>query len=134
VRDGQLRLNDLSRSIEREKSAMLDAMRKLAQVNSRLGAIEIERRNAASQQERIEQRRAALAEELGVLSGQEAEGEAALADTLTKLSEKQQELAQRKEASNLLGKQIAELSRRLGAERENRSALMSRRKLLEDLE
>jgi chromosome segregation protein len=134
VRDGQLRLNDLSRSIEREKSAMLEAMRKLAQVNSRLGAIEIERRNAASQQERIEQRRAALAEELGVLSGQEAEGEAALADTLTKLSEKQQELAQRKEESNLLGKQIAELSRRLGAERENRSALMSRRKLLEDLE
>ena len=43
-RDGQLQLNQLNREIEQNKSAVLDLMRKLAQVNSRLGAIEIERR------------------------------------------------------------------------------------------
>ena len=51
-RDGQLRLNAISQEVEQNKAAILDLMRKLAATNSRLGAIEIERKNIAAQQSR----------------------------------------------------------------------------------
>ena len=56
-RDGQLALNTINREIEQHKQAILDLMRKLANTNSRLGAIEIERKNIAAQQARIGERR-----------------------------------------------------------------------------
>ena len=47
-RDGQLQLNKLSQEIEQNKAAILDLMRRLASVNSRLASIEIERKNIAA--------------------------------------------------------------------------------------
>src|SRR5687768_86556 len=48
-RDGQLQINELNQQVERNKSQVLDLMRKLSQVNSRLGAIDIEQKNIAAQ-------------------------------------------------------------------------------------
>ncbi|MGH7213247.1 MAG: chromosome segregation SMC family protein, partial [Tepidisphaeraceae bacterium] len=56
-RDDQLQLARLSREIEQNKAVILDDMRKLAQINSRLGAIEIERKNITAQQTRLGERR-----------------------------------------------------------------------------
>ncbi|HEY8667073.1 MAG TPA: AAA family ATPase, partial [Tepidisphaeraceae bacterium] len=56
-RDGQLQLNQLNQQVEQHKSAVLELMRRLATINSRIGAIEIERKNIASQQARLGERR-----------------------------------------------------------------------------
>ena len=50
--------------VEQNKAAILDLMRKLAATNSRLGAIEIERKNIAAQQSRIAERRRVVVEEI----------------------------------------------------------------------
>ena len=57
-RDGQHRHNQTISEIDKNKNAILDLMRRLAQTNSRLGAIEIERKNIAAQQTRLPPRRA----------------------------------------------------------------------------
>src|SRR5436305_1466494 len=55
-RDGQLQLNSLSQEIEQNKAAILDLMRRAASVNSRIASIEIEHKNIAAQQARLEVR------------------------------------------------------------------------------
>src|SRR5438477_6168499 len=72
-RDGQLQLNQLTQDVEKNKSAILDLMRKLAQTNSRLGAIEIERKNIATQQQRLGERRRIVIEEMERIETQRAE-------------------------------------------------------------
>ncbi|MCS7033683.1 MAG: AAA family ATPase, partial [Phycisphaerae bacterium] len=52
-KDGQLRINAIEREIEQSKDALLEMMRRLAQLSSRLNSIEIERRNIAQQQARL---------------------------------------------------------------------------------
>ena len=81
-RDGQLQLNQANQKIEQNKSAILDLMRELASVNSRLGAIEIERRNIASHQTRLADRRQVVLAELQTLETQRAEAQAKLDQTL----------------------------------------------------
>src|SRR5581483_4433975 len=56
-RDGQLQLNQLNQQLEQSKSTVLDLMRQLAAVSSRLSSIEIERKNVIAQQTRLADRR-----------------------------------------------------------------------------
>src|SRR5205085_1265434 len=68
--DGQLQLNSANQQVEQHKAAILDLMRKLSQVNSRLGAIEIERKNIASHQARLADRRRIVLGDLETLETQ----------------------------------------------------------------
>src|SRR5215212_3059322 len=63
-REGQLRLNALNQQIEQHKGSILELMRKLATLNSRIGGIEIERKNIAAQQDRLGERRRVVLEEV----------------------------------------------------------------------
>jgi chromosome segregation protein len=133
-RDGQLQLNQLNQQVEQHKSAVLDLMRKLAQANSRLGAIEIERKNIANQQSRLGERRRVVIEELEGLEKQREELQVKLDEAVARIAEQQQHVEARRAEAAALGKQIAEVTEQLGAAREHRSGLMSRQKLLQDLE
>jgi chromosome segregation protein len=133
-RDGQHRLNQASSQIEQNKNAILDLMRRLAQTNSRLGAIEIERRNIASQQERVAGRRRVVVEELESLEAARTQLEEKLNGVRSHISEQQKALEDKRAESAALGQQIDQLSEQLGAAKEHRSGLVSRQKLLEDLE
>ena len=64
----ELKLASTNKEIEQNKSAILDLMRRLAQTNSRLGHIEIERKNIASQQSRLAERRQVVVAELETLA------------------------------------------------------------------
>lgn len=133
-RTAQLRHNEVNRTLDEQKSAYLDAMRKLAQVESRLQSIEIEQKSLAAQQEKLGARAAALSTEA---SGIEA-GKATLLESIEQVLaqiEQQQTLASERagEAKNL-GSAIKQLTERLGAAREHRSGLLSRQKMLQDLE
>ena len=133
-RDAQLQLNQANQQIEQHKAAILDLMRKLSSVNSRLGAIEIERRNIVSHQQRLAARRQVVLAELEALEAQRTEAQAKLDQAATHLAEQQALLADRKADAVQLGKQLAQVSEQLGSAKEHRSALLSRQKVLKDLE
>ena len=133
-REGQHQLNQAVQEIERNKNAILDLMRRLAQTNSRLGAIEIERKNIAAQQERVAQRRRVVVEELEVLTTARAELDQKLEAAKQHIAEQQQALENKRQEAAALGQQIGQISEQLGAAREHRSGLVSRQRLLSDLE
>ncbi len=133
-RDGQLQLNQLNKESEQNKAAVLDLMRKLATVNSRLGAIEIERKNIASQQTRLGDRRRVVVDELEALAAKKAELRQKLDEAVVHIADQQAKLDDKKREAAALGKQNSIIGEQLGAAKEHRSGLMSRQKLLKDLE
>ncbi|HEX4056480.1 MAG TPA: chromosome segregation protein SMC [Tepidisphaeraceae bacterium] len=132
--EGQLQLNSAAAQIEKQKSAILDLMRKLAANGSRLGAIDIERKNVASQQDRLNQRRMQLERELQTLESARSELAGKLQEITAKIAEQQADLEAKRAAATALGKHISQIGERLGAAKEHRSGLISRQKLLADLE
>ncbi len=132
--DGQLRLNQIHQEIEQNKSAVLDLMRQIAAVSSKLGAIEIERNNIVAQQQRLGQRRQIVVEELSTLDVQKHQSQEKLAAALGQIETQERELEARKHESAALGQQIAMVTQHLSAAREHRSGLISRQNLLTDLE
>ena len=133
-RDAQLALAELQRRSEQDKASILETMRLLAGVQSRLSAIETERRNHQQQRDRLETRRqevAAQAEQAGKLRDELVES---LRATETELLGRQQQLEQQKQSAANLGERIRGISEKLGNAKEQRSALHSRQRLLQDLE
>jgi chromosome segregation protein len=133
-RDGQLALNNLNREIEQQKSAILDLMRKVAQTNNAISSIDIERKNIAAQQTRIAQRRQIVVEEIEKLDSQRSELQQKLEVIQKSMADRQKQLDDRRQDAAQLGKQIANTAEQLGSAREHRSGLMSRQKVLQDLE
>ncbi|MGB7157503.1 MAG: chromosome segregation protein SMC [Tepidisphaeraceae bacterium] len=133
-RDGQLQLNQLSREVEQHKGAILDLMRKLASVNSRIGAMEIEHKNIAAQQARLGERRRVVMEEIEALQVQRDASQQKLDGVVSEIDSQQMRLEAKREAATALGRQISSISESLGAAKEHRSGLVSRQRLLSDLE
>lgn len=133
-RSQQLRVGEIERSMSEHKSAYLDSMRKGSQIENRLQAAGIERRNLMQQSEKLSTRQSQLRQEQSeyqIHHDQLSVDLAGLVETLAHLGEQlrattghQQELSQ----------QQRDLAKRLGGAREHRSGLLSRQKLLEDLE
>jgi chromosome segregation protein len=131
---GQIQLNSTGEEIEKRKSAILDLMRKLAAIGSRLGAIDIERKNVSSQESRLQQRRGQVRGELDALrivADDLAEKLRLISETI---STQAAELEAKRGSAAALGKQIEQVGERLGAAKEHRSGLVSRQKLLADME
>jgi chromosome segregation protein len=133
-REGQHQLNQTVAEIDRNKNAILDLMRRLAQTNSRLGAIEIERKNFAAQQERVAQRRRVVVEELEGLENTRRELQEKLDAAKAHVEDQQRALEGKRAEAAALGQQISQISEQLGAAKEHRSGLVSRQRLLSDLE
>jgi chromosome segregation protein len=133
-RDGQLQLNQLNQQAEQGKSAILDCMRRLAQINNRLGAIEIERKNIAAQQQRLAERRRVVLGEQELLEARRVELQGKLDGVVGTIQSQQQQMEAKRGEAAQLGTQIRQLSEQLGAAKEHRSGLLSREKLLKDLE
>ncbi|CAN5520995.1 chromosome segregation protein SMC [soil metagenome] len=133
-RDGQLTLNQLNQQVEQNKAAILDLMRKLASTNSRLGAIEIERKNIGAQQTRLAERRRIVLGEIEQLETTRGELQTKLDAAIAHIADQQSKFEAKKTEAAALGKQIAQVTEQMGAAREHRSGLISRQKLLSDLE
>ena len=132
--DTQLQLNQSNREIEQHKTSILDLMRRSAAVNNRLGAIEIERRNIAAQQQRLASRRQVVLSEIETLEAGRKELDETLAAVVAEIGGLQSQLEESVQQASVLDKQITMMTERLGAAREHRSALLSRQRLLQDLE
>ncbi len=133
-RQDQLRANDINREIDQHKLAMLDAMRKLAGVESRLSSIVNERKNAAAQQERMSARRQQLADEHAQAQARHGELEAAVHATLAQIADLNAQAQVRAEEASSLSASIKQLTERLGSAREQRSGLLSRQRTLSEME
>jgi chromosome segregation protein len=132
--EGQLQLNAAAAQIEKQKAAVLDFMRKLAGVGSRLGAIEIEQKNLALQQSRLTERQSVVEQEIQALDTARSDLTARMKEASARVQDLQQLLEGKRADAMALGKQIAQVGERLGAGKEHRSGLLSREKLLKDLE
>ncbi len=133
-KDGQLQLNTLNREVEQHKAAVLDLMRRSSQLANRLGSIEVERRNLGAQQQRLGDRQKVVAAEAEAATGRKAELQAKLDEALSLIAARQAELEATKQDAAALGKRLAGVSQQLGSAREGRSGLLSRQKVLKDLE
>ncbi|HEY1686245.1 MAG TPA: chromosome segregation protein SMC [Tepidisphaeraceae bacterium] len=133
-REGQLSLNKIAQEIEQNKSRLLDLMRLLGQTGSRLGAIEIERKNIAGHQSRLSERRRLVVDELAELDEQRSKSEQKLSRAEMDIQVLQLQSNQRKREAAELGQQIQQIAENLSQAREQRSALVSRQNLLKDLE
>jgi chromosome segregation protein len=132
--DCQIRLGKIDQDREQAKAVILDTLRRLAGVNSRLGALEIERKNVSAQGKRLTDRQKIVADDLGRLESAGAELRQKLEQTKLLMSEQQSQLESKRSEALAIGKQIAQVGEQLGAAREHRCGLDSRRKMLEDLE
>src|SRR5687767_14468869 len=101
----QLELNQISREIEQNKAAILDLMRRSSQVSNRLGAIEIERKNIASQQQRLGQRRQIVLSEIEVLETGRKELDETLAVVASEITGLQSQIEESTKEASALGKQ-----------------------------
>ena len=72
--------------------------------------------------------------ELEILAGKKADLQNRLEEANARIADQQAKLEEKKRESAALGKQIAQLGEQLGAAKEHRSGLLSRQKLLKDLE
>jgi chromosome segregation protein len=130
----QLKLHELVNLIEKNKQTVLDLMRQLAKVNSRLASIEIERRNISAMQQRQGERRRQVATDISSAEDLTAELKTKLDEVIRQIAEKQSEQEVRKQSASELGARIKTLTESLGSAKEHRSGLLSRQKLLQDLE
>jgi chromosome segregation protein len=133
-RDGQLALNQLNQQVEQDKAAVLDLMRQLASVNSRLASIEIERKNISAQQARLSERRRVVVEEIQAIESTRNQLITELDAVTNTLAQQAADMTALREQAQELGQTISVLSEQLGAAKEHRSGLLSREKLLKDLE
>ena len=133
-KNGQLKLNQFNQQVDQDKAAILDLMRKLATVNSRIASIQIERKNIAAQQSRLGERRELVLNETKSLVERKGDITLRLDAAVAAIGERQTEMNDSRERSKELGQRIAAISEQLGTAKEHRSGLISRQKLLKDLE
>jgi chromosome segregation protein len=132
--DGQLQLNSVAAEIEGQKRAILDLMRQLATTGSRLGAIDIERKNVSVQQNRLQSRTNQVEEESRSLQSAGADLASRLEEAGARIVQLQSQMESQRAAAAALDQQIERVGEMLGAAKEHRSGLVSRQNLLQDLE
>jgi chromosome segregation protein len=96
--------------------------------------MEIEHKNINAQQARIGERRRIVMEEIEALQAQRDASQRKLDAVIAEIESHQMRLEAKREAATALGRQISSISESLGAAKEHRSGLVSRQKLLIDLE
>ncbi|WP_428937043.1 chromosome segregation protein SMC [Fontivita pretiosa] len=133
-RDGQLQLNELNQQLEQAKAQVLDLMRQSAAAGSRLSSIQIELKNIAAHQSRLEQRRQQVLAETQSLQSHRQQLQQRLEQVIESIQQQQAAMSRKRSESAALGRHIAQLGEQLGAAKEHRSGLLSRQKLLADLE
>ena len=133
-REAQLRQAEVSRQLEQTKAAVLEAMNRLAAADRRLGGIEIERDTADERGERLAARRDQIAADLAAAEEISEELRRNVADLSERILAEEETLQAKRRDAAVLGQALSDLGERLAAARESRSAIESRRKVLQDLE
>lgn len=119
---------------ENRKAQIIEFLRRATQLQNEIQSLEREHRHLESERERLLQRRQQMETELDSLAGTRADIESR-AQSLAELIQSQtQQLDLKQQEASRLGEDQARLNAQLGAAREHRSGLLSRKQTLADLE
>ena len=134
LRDQQLSVARTQQQGENAKASVVDAMRKLSGVSSRLASIEVERKNNAGQKQRINDRIAVVAAELEQAMERVTSTQQRLDDAKARVAALEAEQNFTRGKARELDQSMSALGEQIAAAREHRSALLSRQKLLAEME
>ncbi len=128
------RMAELNREVENDKSRAMDLMRQLARGQSQFNAQSVTRQNIDRQLERLASRTAELQEQISQCDAQVAQLALQRDELVAAAAVKQQEIQEIRARQQANNQRTAELMELLGRRREHRSALVSRRNTLTDLQ
>lgn len=130
----ELRIAELSHRLEAEKSSMIELMRQTAGLNNQQNQLELEQRNIVVQKERLTARRQYLADERGKVQFNRIDQQRSLDRLDQQIGALEAENSDVQKRYESLMQQADELSKKLAAKKEHRSALASRYDVLADMQ
>jgi len=133
-KESQHAINTLARQIEAAKLNVLDVTRKISQVDGRLGAIDVEQQNAQANTFRLRDRHAQLTAEAEKANATRDAARQQLAGCDAEIVQRKAELETRSLDAKSLDASLQQLTKKSQNLREQRSGLVSRQKVLQDLE
>ncbi|MEI8197635.1 MAG: AAA family ATPase, partial [Phycisphaerae bacterium] len=123
----------LNRTIDEQKSRSIDLMRQMARFNNDINSLKINQENLGHQRQKLEVRKAQVDTQLAELKARVAaldEQKEALSAQSAELKEQAEQVRGEQQATS---QKQARISQDLARQREQRSGLMSRRNVLQDL-
>ncbi|MBN1489312.1 MAG: chromosome segregation protein SMC [Phycisphaerae bacterium] len=124
----------LQAQLEDDKAGIIDLLRRTAQLHNDISSLEVHRENLAEQKGRLAARDNAIRQELTELLNQKAKLEARKHEITSLLAAETQRLEEKRQQAHQLDSTRAALETELAEAKEHRSALLSRKQLLCDLD
>jgi len=136
ARDQELsrELAALQAQLEDEKAGIIELLRRTAKLHNDISALEVHRESLQDQKGRLTARDAVIRSELAQLLENKARIEARSREIRELLEAQNRRLEEKKEEARRLDSTRLELDRELASAKEHRSALLSRRQTLADLD
>lgn len=130
----QHEVNEVQAKLEDERAGVVNLLRRTTDLHNQVHSLELQEKNLIGHRDRLTTRADQLAGELERLLGQRDELTEKLTETVSIIDQEKQRLEEHKAAATDLSDAQKRLTQQLGAAREKRSALNSRRALLAELE
>ncbi len=134
VGEAQQAVRRTASSLEDEKSAVMELVQQASGLRNQISSTDLRLENFAAQRGRLERRQDEIARQVEELGGQQSSLEVEISKLDESIERDQGQLNVRKEEARLLNGEAEEIAREMGAAREFRSGLTSRRNVLDDLE
>src|SRR5262249_40144353 len=124
----------LNRSVDEHKSRAIELMRQMARLNNDITGLKINQENLGNQRGRLIERRGAVDAAIAELRGKVKELEGKKSELAAKSTVLQADAEGVRGAQQANNQKMAAMSQELARERELRSGLVSRQKVLNDLQ
>jgi len=131
---GELNIQSLTAKLEDEKAGTIDLFRRTAGLHNTIHGLGIRRENLSTQRGRLMTRAGEIDSSLGAILTERAEVETMLVDVRELLTDMQAKLEENKTAGKKLHDSEQELMHNLSDAREQRSAILGRRRALEEMQ
>ena len=130
----QHELNEQRSSLEDEKAGIVDLMRRTAQLHNEINSIDVFQKNLHASREKLDERATQIGDELEQMLTRQDEARDQHAESQRLIEAESAKLEQFKEQASQLDGRQRELTDRLAKEKERRSALDSRRHVLQEMQ
>jgi len=131
---GELNIHSLTARLEDEKAGTMDLFRRTATLHNTIHGLGIRRENLSTERGRLVAKAGQIDSSLGGVLSERAELEVSLADIRALLSDAQAKLDENKSAGKKLHDSEQALMHQLSDAREQRSAVLGRRKALDEMQ
>ncbi|NIA21420.1 MAG: chromosome segregation protein SMC [Anaerolineaceae bacterium] len=120
--------------LERDKARIMELVRETSQARNDISSLDLRKENLAASRDRLSRRLAETNEQLQRLAEQTGTIDSEIADLDFAIQRDRQRLQVKRDLANELCAEAESVAEEMGATKETRSGLVSRKQLLEDLE